>query len=334
MNVGACNGHERRAPPSVRDKARRIAQWIVTSVLVAAIPHGGCKQSSRHAGALQGIVEFEERTLSFETGGRLVELSVKEGDEVTAGQANAARAQQQLLHAGPRREDIRAAEAKLAAAKAQEAYLSKTLARHKKLAGGIGATPPATVDGIETQLRAATAERKALQQQVAVLRRGARPLELTSAKARTAAATAGVDLESERLRRHTLHAAIAGTVLDVPMEIGETVSPGAPVVVLADTRHPYADVFVPQGKLDGVKVGASAELHVDAHPEPYRGQVEYVSRRAEFTPRFLFSEAERPNLVIRVRIRIDDPAQRLHAGVPAFVYIKRDAAAPTKKAAP
>jgi len=38
----------------------------------------------------------------------------------------------------------------------------------------------------------------------------------------------------------------------------------------------------------------------------------------EFTPRFLFSEKERPNLVVRVRIALEDPAEKLHAGVPAF----------------
>jgi hypothetical protein len=49
--------------------------------------------------------------------------------------------------------------------------------------------------------------------------------------------------------------------------------------------------------------------------------VENVARATEFTPRFLFSERERANLVVRVRVRVDDPAQRLHAGVPAFVEL-------------
>jgi hypothetical protein len=51
--------------------------------------------------------------------------------------------------------------------------------------------------------------------------------------------------------------------------------------------------------------------------------VEHISRTTEFTPRYLFSERERPNLVIRVRLRIEDPERRLHAGVPAFAKIER-----------
>jgi hypothetical protein len=52
---------------------------------------------------------------------------------------------------------------------------------------------------------------------------------------------------------------------------------------------------------------------------PLGGHVEFISPRTEFTPRFLFSERERPNLVIRVRVRIDDPKEQLLSGLPAFV---------------
>ena len=32
---------------------------------------------------------------------------------------------------------------------------------------------------------------------------------------------------------------------------------------------------------------------------------------------------ERPHLVVRVRVRIDDPEKRLHSGVPAFARLDR-----------
>ena len=53
--------------------------------------------------------------------------------------------------------------------------------------------------------------------------------------------------------------------------------------------------------------------------EPLSGHIEHIFPKTEFTPRFLFSEGERPNLVLRTRVRVDDPQQRLHGGVPAFV---------------
>ena len=49
--------------------------------------------------------------------------------------------------------------------------------------------------------------------------------------------------------------------------------------------------------------------------------VEYLSPEAEFAPKFLFSDRERLNLVIRARVRVDDPGHRLHSGVPVFVEV-------------
>jgi hypothetical protein len=63
-------------------------------------------------------------------------------------------------------------------------------------------------------------------------------------------------------------------------------------------------------------------VSVDAHDKPFPGEIEFVGRRTEFTPKFLFSERERPNLVVRVRIRIEAPDGNLQAGVPAFAVLE------------
>jgi HlyD family secretion protein len=93
------------------------------------------------------------------------------------------------------------------------------------------------------------------------------------------------------------------------------------VLTIGDPAHPYVDVFVPQQELAGVRVGARATIRVDATAQPFAGKVEHVSRRTEFTPRYIFSRKERATLVVRVRVRVDDPQHALHAGVPAFVTI-------------
>jgi multidrug resistance efflux pump len=71
-----------------------------------------------------------------------------------------------------------------------------------------------------------------------------------------------------------------------------------------------------------VRVGASATLRTDAEPATFVGVVERVASATEFTPKFIFSEAERPNLVVRVRVRVTDREHRLHAGAPAFVEVQ------------
>ena len=82
-------------------------------------------------------------------------------------------------------------------------------------------------------------------------------------------------------------------------------------------------MFVPQADVAGIRIGAKAHVRTDASPAALPGAVEYVAHRTEFTPRFLFSERERPNLVLRVRVRVEDPGAVLHAGTPAFASIER-----------
>jgi HlyD family secretion protein len=285
----------------------------------------------------QGVVELDERVLAFELGGRVTRVDVERGDPVTQAtelarvddtieetardarkaELDVARSQVSLLEAGARPEEIRSLAARVRSIKTTEALLQKNLERERKLLAR-GVTSQSAVDEIETRLNATIADRQSVEQKLKALKRGARKQEIEGAKSRVEAADKGLALQSVKVERHTLHAPADGVVLDVHVEPGEVVAPGTPVVTVGDTKHPYADVFVPVGALDGIHVGTKARVRVDSTREAFDCEVEHVSRRTEFTPRFLFSERERPSLVVRVRLRIEDPEQKLHAGVPAF----------------
>jgi HlyD family secretion protein len=314
----------------------------VRSLLLLAAT--GCSRSEpAHPGAFQGVLELNETVLAFETGGRLQKLTVEEGDRVEAGaliaeidddmvrasrsarvlEAEAARSEADLVGAGARAEDVAALEARVRAARASEGLLQKNLERDRSLLAQ-QVIPPARVDDLTAQFDRARAERESLEAQLALLRRGARREEKNTALARAEVAKAALALEDDRLLRYTLRAPVAGRVLERSAELGEVVAAGAPVITLGDPRRPYADVFVAQARLGGIDVGDRVELFVDAEPRAFAGVVEHISRRTEFTPRYLFSERERPNLVVRVRVRVADPEERLHAGVPVFAEIHRD----------
>jgi HlyD family secretion protein len=176
---------------------------------------------------------------------------------------------------------------------------------------------------VQGQYDRAVAERQAAEERVLALKAGARSQEIKAALARSSQAHAALDAEDARLARFVLRAEIGGEVLDTHVEPGEVVQPGTPVLTLGETRRPYVDVFVPQGELSGVRPGALASVRVDTGQERFKGAVEMVGRTVEFTPRYLFSEKERPNLVVRVRIALEDPQEKLHAGVPAFAELRR-----------
>jgi multidrug resistance efflux pump len=303
-----------------------------------------CQGADGDPNAFQGVVEFDERNLGFEVSGRLAEVAVHAGDPVAAGtviarldaslaqtalaarqeEARAAEDQLSLLRAGARGEDVRAMRARLEAAKSAEALLDRSLARMRQLAEA-GAATPAALDEAEGQLRRSQGERRALEENLAALSSGARRQEIEAAQHRLAAALAAADLEKERLARHELRARGPGEVLEVHLETSEMAPAGVPVVTIADVARPQADVFVPQAQIAPIRVGTAARGRVDGVADDVKGKVELIQRRTEFTPRYLFSATERSHLVVRVRIRFDDPARRLHAGVPIFVRFEGQA---------
>jgi HlyD family secretion protein len=287
----------------------------------------------------QGVVELDERILSFEVPGRVLTVSVVRGDlidptkvlatlddaqaltavTVREAEALAAGEKAKLVAAGGRSEELRALEAQLRGARATEANAKKRLTDDKTLAAK-GAIAHVVVDDDETRYEAASSEVRTLEQQLKELRTGGRREEVVGAEATATAAASSVELERDRARHYQLHAVQPGEVLDVHVDPGEVVIPGTPVLTVGDTSHPYVDIFVPQQSIASIRVGAGAAVRVDALAQRLLGTVEQVARRTEFTPRYLFNQ-ERSNLVVRVRVRVTDPQHLLHAGTPAFVVV-------------
>jgi HlyD family secretion protein len=235
-----------------------------------------------------------------------------------AAELAAAEAQLRLLKAGTRAEELRAASAEIDALSSQEEMLQKNLQRQQALVGQ-NALAQSVLDDTSSQLRGTQERRRALEERFQALRKGPRGDEIAAAVARVQAAQAALNGQEARLARFALRSPVAGNVLDVQLESGELVTPGAPAVTLADVDHPYVDVFVPQARVHELKVRDEMLVSIDGLAAPLAGRIEYIFPKTEFTPRYLFSEGERPNLVIRTRVRIDDPKRVLHAGVPAFV---------------
>ena len=318
------------------------AHGAVLGVLVVLA--GGCDRGHAETEAWQGIVEFDERLLAFEIPGRIKSIAVDEGDlveasaelarlddtldrlerEARAAEARAVHAELALITAGTRSEDVKSLQASLAAAKSAESLAKQTLTREQQLAKS-GDSRAADMDAAQSGMATASANRRDLEARLARAKHGARPQEIEAAQARADAADTAVRAADERIARRVLHTDTAGVVLDVHVDPDEFAQSGATIVTLGDVHHPYVDVFVPQGRVDGIDVGDAALVKVDAHDEAFSGKIEYVARETEFTPKFLFSDRERPNLVVRVRVRVDAPAGDLHAGLPAFVTLAAEA---------
>jgi len=321
---------------SVVVSAVRVARFLTVFAVCCGL--SACSTERALPPGYQGIVEFDDRHLGFQVGGRLREVRFERGDVIQNGELIAvlddsaevpilrareadlarARANAALVYAGPRVEEVRSTVAELDGARAALKDAKSQLDRNQNLPEE-AATALSVVSDLEATYAQASARVRMLEQQLKQLRAGSRPEELAAADAEVRAAEAAVAAEEEKLALYSLLANERVTVLDLPVRAGEVLSPGATVITVADTAHPYADVFVPQQRLSGLEVRLPAKVRVDAEAREFDGKIEHISPSTEFTPRFLFSERERPNLVVRVRVRIEDPEERLHAGVPAFV---------------
>jgi HlyD family secretion protein len=312
------------------------ASWglLALAALVAFAP--ACRREPPPPEGYQGIVELDERLLAFEVPGRVETVDVRRGDLVKDGQRIAklddslerltrqvraddlasATADLALVAAGARAQDVASLAAEVRAATTSVDLATKTLDRVRSLHAS-GAVPQAELDRAQADLDRAVAQRRSIEQRLSALRQGARQEELARAEARVETAKSVLALEDARLERHELKSKGEGLVIDVHVEPGELAGVGTPAATVADVTHPYVDVFVPEGKLAGIRVGTRATVRVDTGAQ-VDGKVEYVSPKTEFTPRFLFSERERPHIVVRVRVRLEDPRRELHAGVPAF----------------
>lgn len=285
----------------------------------------------------QGIIEFDERALSFEVPGKVQAVHVERGSALARyaviarlddtlerlnkasleAEGRATNSELNLLYAGTRPEQIAQARARLNAARARVEFQEEDFRRRSEL-WAKNAIPVSELDASRNLMQQAQADQDAASQALAELRRGPRSQEIEAGEARLDAAHTEVRASEEKIRRHVLYAEGPGEVLDVPVKRGEYVAAGTPVVTVADTTRPFLDVFVPEGKIGRFALGAPVALKVDTYDQVFAGRVEYISQSTEFTPRFLFSPRERPNLVVRARVRIHDPERRLRAGIPAF----------------
>jgi HlyD family secretion protein len=301
-----------------------------------------------------GHVEATDIRLAPEVGGRIVLLTVKEGDRVEAGtvvlrldgrdhelaverakaEQSQAEAQLRLLQAGSRREDIRQAEAQaqairdeLAAARAElegaEADLQRFEALLQANAGSRKQRDDAATrrDVARERVRATESQLRAAEATVARLKAGARPQEIEAARARVAAAAAQVAASQEAVADTSLPAPMAGIVTEKLVEVGEVIAPLAPVVVITDLSVVWADVFVPEPTVPRIKLGQQATVFTDAGGSGLTGTVSYISPKAEFTPRNVQTSEERSKLVYRVRVSLDNKDGILKQGMPVEAVI-------------
>lgn len=234
------------------------------------------------AGIVEGATPQVE--LRSESAGRVVQIFVKEGQQVEQGaplfqldyreeEAKLAKARAALdLSKGERQEAIRRWEAKNAELRGAQRELERTTRLFRAEAASAGDT-----DQRATQVDTLAAELAAAAAQIMPHSEGK-----SLADARIDAARANVQLAEVLLERTIVQAPLAGQVLDVNIEVGEMVSSetAEPSVVMVDNRQFHVRAFVEELDATKVEVGSRANISVVGMPDhDIRGEIIYVSPR-------------------------------------------------------
>ena len=108
---------------------------------------------------------------------------------------------------------------------------------------------------------------------------------------------------------------VGGVVTSKLIDAGEMVAPRAPIVVITDLDHAWANVYVDEPLVPQLKIGQAATLVTDAG-QRLDGTITFISPKAEFTPRNVQTAEERSKLVYRIKVTADNRNGVLKPGMP------------------
>jgi HlyD family secretion protein len=244
----------------------------------------------------------------------------REVEEVRA-QVGAARARTQLLEAGYRPQEVAQARAVARERDVTAANAERLFRRQEELLTA-KAVSIQERDDAEARYREAVARQKSAAEQLALLESGYRPEEIAQAKAELTRVEAALAIAELRLEDAVLKAPANGVVLTRAQEPGAILAVGTTVLTVSLREPVWVRAYVHEPDLGRLHPGMKVELFTDSRPDrPYRGQIGFISPRAEFTPKSVETPELRTSLVYRLRIVVDQPDDGLRQGMPITARI-------------
>lgn len=303
-----------------------------------------------------GTIEGTELPVQPELGGRIVDLPVREGQTIKAGdvvvklddgqakisletakiQQTQAQAKLDDLLGGTRTEEIRRLKGLLAQANANAAGLAlnlkfeeNNLTNDQKLFDDNALSQQMLDvqrnkrDTVKAQYQGALANVNAVQASLDQAQTGNSQPTIKAQKAAVDIVAQSVKAAELALSKLTIKSPTGGQVLYKHVELGQVINPGTTLVTILDPNDMWIKVFIPEAKLNQVKVGGTVFIAVDSYPnKTFKGQIQYVSDQAEFTPKNVQTKEERTTTVYAVKINITEGKNQLKAGMPADVTLQ------------
>ncbi len=267
-------------------------------VIVALI---GLLALGRDPDIIQGQVEVSEYRVSSKVPGRILELRVKEGDFVKAGDTlavldapevrakmsqaqgaeSAAAALELKAQNGARKEQIQGAFSVLQQAKAGYEIAEKSYNRVQRLFDE-GVMSAQKRDEAFANYKAMEAQMKAAQSQYDMAVNGARMEDKMAASAQVNRAKGAVQEVNSYINETVQIAQKEGEVTDIYPKVGELVGTGSPIMSIAMMEDMWGTFNVREDQLNGMQVGSEFTVFVPAFNKEVKMKVYHLKDQGSF----------------------------------------------------
>ncbi len=270
-----------------------------------------------------GNFEADEIIISSEATGKILKLDLTEGIQLKKGQAVGYIDTIQLsLRKKQLQYSIQATLARRPDAASQLSTIQKQIDTNefeKKRVENLLKDDAATkkqLDDLNAQIEILRKQYNSLQTSLNITTR--------SLQSETLPLQAQIEQLQDQIKKSIIVNPIDGTVLEKYAEQDEVVTPGKAIYKIADLSQIILRIYISGDQLSSVKLGQTIKVTVDdvnGGSKQYEGAVEWVSDKAEFTPKTIQTKDERANLVYAVKVRVKNDGY-LKLGMYADVNLK------------
>lgn len=250
---------------------------------------------------IQGEIEVSEYRVSSKVPGRILELRVKEGDYVHAGDTlaildapeveakktqaesaeDAAAAMKAMADNGARRQQIQGAFELWQQAKAGLEISKKTYDRVQRLFNE-GVMSAQKRDEAFAAYKAYEAQERAAKSQYDMAKEGARKEERAAAAAQVNRAKGAVQEVSSYINETVQIAQVEGEVSDIYPKVGELVGTGSPIMSISIMSDVWGTFNVREDQLNGLKIGSEFTAFSPAFKKDIKMKVYYIKDQGSY----------------------------------------------------
>ncbi len=266
-----------------------------------------------------GIIEGKTIQIPVLTGGKIGHLFVEEGQPVSGGDTLAVIDTTELTlehrQLTAALEEImiqkQIGQTKENQAKIDRNYAEQEYERTKTLYDG-NVSSKQNLDHLNNQLQQARSAYEIARQQT------------QSISAKQKQILAQLDLLQKKITDAVIVAPINGLITSRYYEIGEAVPPLQPLFELIRNDQMEVKIYISEDQLTAVSPGQEVRIHVDGLEKELSGQINWISPKAEFTPKMILTPDTRTSLVYGVTISVDNIENALKHGMPVEVLLNTE----------